>query len=500
MIKAVLADDEPLIVNGLKKLINWKNLGIKIVGTASNGLDALDAVRNLKPDLLISDIHMPNMTGIELLKIMNSENHSTKVIFISGFHEFSYAHAAIKLGALDYLLKPINKEQLESSIVKALQINVPYSDYTKKEEEIDFSSLDVPDRGLGVYTVLNCQINSKEFNKTVKSEREIISFSTLNLIRDYISNSEDYWVMNRGHNIFITLFNSDENCLKQNVEELTDKIFNIIKEKLGQELIISQGKTVENYSFLKDCYSSSIEVMNNRFFNSEASFIQYRNSKIKRYSVDDLYTIQGQIIESIHKLNRKMLDEKSESYFRILKDVTYANKEATISYCLGAIVSIKKSLESLDIKLPVLDFDDQKFLTDIHDLSNFSELTMWVKSFITTIYNEFLETRDNQIHPEINKIKKYISEHYVENIKLQDLADIVYLHPNYISGYFKKITGHTFKDYLTGIRMVEAEKLFLTSDLKVYEIAEKVGFTDYRHFSLVFKKRFGICPRYFRNK
>lgn len=499
MITAVLADDEPLIVNGLNKLINWKKLGITIVGSAYDGAEALDLVRKMKPDLLISDINMPKMTGIELLKALNSENSRTKVIFISGFHEFSYAHAAIKFGAVDYLLKPINEQQLESAIIKSVKVNNQTTQKESSEAMYNITS-DLPDRGSGFYTVLNCQLSSRVFIESTKSEQDIIYFSAQNLIRDYISNMKDLWVVSKEKHILIFIFHRKEETLSQITKDLTDKICHLINYNLKEEMIIAIGKTVRENNLLNQAYDSSMETMDNRFFCTDGKILHYKNKTIKRYSIDDLYTIQEGIIESIHKSDRKVMNDKLESYFKILKDVTYGNREATISYCLGTVISIKKSLEIIDINLQVLDFDDQTFLKDIHTLVSFYKLSKWISSFLDVIYNELTNIRDNQIHPEIQKIKSYIHENYSKNIKLQDLADIVYLHPNYISGHFKKLTGHTFKDYLTGVRMAEAEKIFLTSDLKVYEIAEKVGFTDYRHFSVVFKKRFGISPRDFRKK
>jgi two-component system response regulator YesN len=123
-----------------------------------------------------------------------------------------------------------------------------------------------------------------------------------------------------------------------------------------------------------------------------------------------------------------------------------------------------------------------------------------MNNFISRIFEDVRKFQDEKIHRDIHKIKTYIADHYNENIKLQDLSNIIYLHPNYLSGYFKKQTGQNFKDYLTEIRMVEAEKLLLSSDLKVYAIAEHVGFTDYRHFSSVFKKKFDISPGEYKKR
>jgi two-component system response regulator YesN len=493
MIRVVLADDEPMIVKGLSKLIKWKKFHMEIVGTAFSGTEALELVRDKKADLLISDINMPELSGIELLKKLNEEQSKTKVIFISGFHEFEYAHAAIKFGAVDYLLKPINQEQLEMALAKAFKGNP--IDQMDIEEEPAMIPDSYPEKGPGFYSVLNCRFSSYSFINLEKSEKDIMRFSTANLLRDYILNRENHWIINKGNDIFLILFHENHDALNRIIQEFPGKAISHIKEKLNETLIIAVGKTVTESSMLNEAYQTSLETMENRFFCSDKSVLYYKNSAVKRYSIDDLYTLQGEMIEAIQKNDLKTMQCKTDSYFNVLKDVTFGNREATISFCLGTVISIKKSLEKNNVHLEILDFDDQNFLREMHTMLSFIELAQWIGEFFKKIFYQTEYHRENQTHPEIHKIKSFIAENYSENIKLQDLADIVYLHPNYLSGHFKKLTGQNFKDYLTCIRMDEAEKLFLSSDLKIYEIAEKVGFTDYRHFSEVFKKKFGVSPR-----
>ena len=123
MFTVILADDEPMILRGLERLIDWKTLEIEIIGTATDGNEALNLVKKLKPDILISDINMPELSGIELLKVLKDEERPPKVIFISGYQEFEYARDALKYGAIDYLVKPVNEKQLTlvlESIIKKI--------------------------------------------------------------------------------------------------------------------------------------------------------------------------------------------------------------------------------------------------------------------------------------------------------------------------------------------------------------------------------------------
>ncbi|MGL1891192.1 MAG: response regulator [Spirochaetaceae bacterium] len=499
MINAILADDEPIIVKGLNKLIDWEKMGIKIVGTASNGTEALELLRKKKPDLLISDINMPGLSGIELLKILNSENSETKVIFISGFHEFEYAHAAVKYGAIDYLLKPINEVQLKSALSKALKTSRLGTEDIAQEIQSK-SSPELPDMGPGFYSIVQVCIDYKEFSKSTEKEQNIISFSAVNLIRDYFEEVEkNHFIVERDNNLFIMYYHTNKEQLNFVMKRHSKQIIIIIKEKLGQRLIVAAGKSVDGFNFINEAIRTSQETIKNRFFYDGKELLHYKNTMIKRYSLEDLYTRQERLLEAITKCTSKPIDEATNSYLKVLKDVTFGNKGATISFCLGAVVSLKKNLEADNIQLNILELDDQTFLNEAYKLFSYDELFKWFHSHVENIYLEFQSYKDSKTHPEIDKIKKYIESHFSENIRLQDLADLVYLHPNYLSGHFKKYTGQNFKDYLTDVRMAEAEKLLTTSDLKVYEIAEHVGFTDYRHFSEVFKRKFGQSPRNFKS-
>ncbi|MDC7236110.1 MAG: response regulator [Spirochaetales bacterium] len=498
MLKAILADDEPVIVKGLTRLIDWKQKGIQIAGSASDGNRALELVRTIKPDILISDINMPGHTGIELLKIINSEQIPTRVIFISGFHEFEYAHAALKYGAVDYLLKPISESQLESALLKA--VDKPFnSEKTGLPEPEALSPPQLPDSGQGFYSVIQLCIESQDFTESTEGEKDIITFSTANLIRDYFSDKElTHWILERDSRLFLLLFHSQEKHLELLVERHVYQIIRLIKESLNQRLIAAVGKTVDSSENLEKAFLCSQQIMENRFFYSDENILYYKDTRAKRYSLDDLYNRQQKLIESVVKYSPDKTGETINSYLTALRDVTFGNKEATISFCLGAMVSLKKTLETEEIHLNVLDFDDQKVLNEAYKLRSYMDLDQWFHSQLEIISGEYQAYRESRTHPEIDKIKKYIENHYSDNIRLQDLADLVFLHPNYISGHFKKFTGKNFKDYLTDVRMAEAEKLLTASDLKVYEVAEHVGFTDYRHFSEVFKKKFGVSPRKFK--
>jgi two-component system response regulator YesN len=504
VITVILADDEPIIVRGLKKIINWKKLNIQIVGTAFNGLEALQLVREKDPDILISDINMPEMTGIDLLRALKNEKSRTQVIFISGFHEFEYAHAALKYGAKDYLLKPINEKQLEQAIMDS--VNRENQFILREEHQVtsilkinELIAHEFPMDLKGFFSIVNCQIKQNSPEILNKGEKNILHFSSINLIKDFLSNLENHWIIEENNNIFLLLYHKEKDSLIHLQNFLFDKIVNIIKDNLNEIILISAGKIVDTIKSINKSYETSLEVMNLRYYYGTKAVLRYVKRVENRYTIEDLFTEQSKIIDSLQKSDRE-IKYKVDCYLKVLKDISFGKKEVTLSYCLGTLLSIKKIFDDQKFFSPTLLFNEKEILKELNELESFEKLCTWMNDFINKIFEDIRKLQDEKIHRDIHKIKSYIADHYNENIKLQDLSNLIYLHPNYLSGYFKKQTGQNFKDYLTEIRMIEAEKLLLYSDLKVYEIAEHVGFTDYRHFSSVFKKKFDINPGEYKKR
>jgi two-component system, response regulator YesN len=381
--KLVIADDEHLIIKNLTQIIDWQRLDCEIVGTAQNGQEALEIVENNKVDLLLTDISMPRMTGIELLKKINSMVHKPIVILISGYDDFEYAKEGLKHNAWDYILKPIDYEELQSCAERAIE-------KLKKRKISEYEH-----EKYVIYELITTgEIDSQVINKKHTYFSMVVKTNTKNIESIIINNKGSF--LNKNTKLFVYRM-SDEaiivvaelsNCLTGQVKMFGDHFAKHILNGVSENCVMAIGKAVDCLFDIKHSFNHARELM------------KYENF------------ISGNIITE-----------------ELLKEET----------------KVKQS--SVDL---------------------------------------------------VDEALTYIRNHFQTDIGIEQVAEQVGLSVSYFSLLFKQRTGITFLDYLTNLR-IEYACLFLeNSDLKTYEIAQKVGYTDQRYFSQVFKKRMKRTPSEYR--
>lgn len=511
MLTAIFADDEPMILRGLEKLIDWKSLGIEIIGTASDGIEAMSLIETHKPDIVVSDINMPNLSGIELLKQLRDEKLTSKVIFISGYQEFEYARDALKYGAVDYLLKPINEKQLtlalksiiDKKLVESgqkqqmtLQLNFDGEELSEvngkdfiqaKQHIIDTESY---------FCVLCCGFD--EYLDTDNEAFEITMFSTMNQIEQLVEPIEGHWLFHKNNRIYLLLYHEDQKEVEAWVTNLPKEMINVIVRETGLSVSVSSGKTVRDINQIKEAYLMAKEGMDVQYFYGRKAVINCRCNHPQKYTLENYYAAQICILDSIMTYEKCKISKAVVYYMDIVKDISLWDKKSAINYSLATIVFITQHLKDSAIKLE--DNDINHIREGLEQTIFYDEMIEQMKLYFEHLLGEIASFVSANEISEINKVKQYIQTHFNEPIKLETLAALVYMNPNYFSGYFKKHVGVKFKEYLTNIRINEAEKIMLSTDKKIYEVAEAVGFSDYRHFSEVFKKVKGNSPSDYKNR
>ncbi|WZL83327.1 response regulator [Vallitaleaceae bacterium 9-2] len=486
----IIVDDEPLIVRGIERLVNWGKLGVEIVGTANCGEEALELIRNTGPDVVISDISMPDLSGIEVLKILNKENINTKIIFISGYQEFEYAREALKAGAFDYLVKPIDKQQLTEAVNKIAQ------DKQLTDFEISFLNDGEKLQSNGYYMFLNCK---HDLDHTFsEEEKEIIYFSTYNIIEEITKKYAGHWVISKNNHIYVLTYHEEIMELEHVKNSLPTDIIESVREATTQLLSIGVSEVVEGINNVKFAYEMSNQVMEKEFFYGHGSVFYYKEEYTSKYKLEKLYELQENIAKEIIKFTKKKYLENCEYFINIIKEIALLDTKTIIHYYISTINFIEKDVIKKGIEIEGINLEElNKKLNAVH---KFQELKNLMIQYFLKLYdkvNHYVEVKENQ---EILTVREYIKKHFRENILLETVANLVYMNPNYFSFYFKKQMGVNFKEYLTDIRMREAEKILMTTDKKIYEIAEYVGFNDYRHFSEVFRKTYGKLPSEYKQK
>ncbi|GKU82130.1 response regulator [Niallia sp. NCCP-28] len=383
VLKVLLADDEPIILKNLTQIINWRDLGCEVSGAAQNGQEALFFMEKESIDILVTDISMPGMTGIELIKKINASKNKPITILISGYDDFEYALEGIRNNALDYILKPIDYDELQACVEKAI----------------------------------------KKIAEERRSEYEQDKFTIYKLVMEEKLESE----INNKYNAYLAI---------------------IIKT---QEAIIES-----------------------RMFESQSNYF-HKCTKLYHYKMaDDLVYL---IVECCQDKKEQVL-EQAAAFAQNLAD----GRTVKSTFAIGSVVDCL-----FDI---------------IHSVQSAKELIKFEHCMDDNVLTEdCLKENYKAKHNSLDSMEEafyYIKNNFQKDLSMEMIAEKVDLSVSYFSLLFKQKTGTTFLDYLTNLRMDYACLLLEKSDMKTYEIAQKVGYTDQRYFSQVFKKKVKKTPSEYR--
>ncbi|MFV0341406.1 MAG: response regulator [Anaerocolumna sp.] len=498
MIQMIVADDEAVIIKGIKKLIDWDSMGIEIVGEYLEGKTALEGIITLKPDIALLDINMPNVSGMDILKEIRQLHILTDVIFFSGFQEFSYAKDALTYGAVDYLLKPLIKEELVKSLNKSLskrqdknekkmvfqekeQSGIPYENLIEIEQTTYITSL---------FEIL--------FHPSVDSyAKRLIRFSIFSFIEKYLEENKLGIVFEKNDNIVGVLKGTDKITAQRILEQLCNDIFLKTKHRVGVivgNVADSMGAIGEEYSlcnlyrgyfYFEDQLKNLIIQVSEPVFSRETSQLEF-NEAIKQLQHSLTLQEEGEFCKCFDKLKWlicKMSDGKKDDACFYFYNVLRAVEE----WYIGMNFSGLKP-------------DMKKVLEEGRNSYNYKEMTEVFKRYLLEYMQSLKSVVVNNDKKDIIKAIEYIEAHYRENLTLEVLAGIVHMNTSYFSTFFKKNANMNFKDYLNNIRLEHAISLLLSTDYKIYDIASRIGFKDVRSFNELFTKRYKETPASYRKR
>ena len=523
MYSVFIVDDEGIVREGIRNKIDWENTDFSVAGEAADGEIALSMIQDIKPDILITDIKMPFMDGLELAKMVKKSQPWVRIIILSGHDEFEYAKKAISLGIDDYLLKPFTSEEVISSLKKSAALidkerqQLSFMTEMKKELKtkeklvqkefltnlvygsINSSDIMQKSQELGIdlfsryYKIFISKIETA--NSGAESLLKIAS-----QIEAYASGWNQVITFFLHANRFVCIFKSNsQKEIEENVYSIAEAIEHVVKLNEGCSVITAIGKTVEHLSMISDSYEDAHKII-------EASNFANQNRII---SSDDLQLNGNELLEL--KENDPLVDRlkyagKNDISAIIEETMVLINKnpgqfQVFASYILvDLIFAVSKLVENLggDIKNIKPEILQRSFVDDaVQDETNF-------KDKVENILKFALEFRDSKMAGRygdvILKAKKYIDKNYADqNTSLTTVADVVCLSPNHFSTIFSQECKTTFIEYLTNVRIENAKRLIKESDMKGYDIAYECGFSDPHYFSYIFKKNTGLSPREFKS-
>ena len=509
MYKVMLVDDEPFVRMGMKSLIQWEDLGFKICFECDNGEDALEQVEKHKPDLVITDIKMPEMDGLEFVKKCNEKlEHEIKFIFVTGYSNFDYARFAIKQKVANYLLKPVDEEELiavlnsvreeldsknsnalkESSsreaVKEMLQLYLNGNIEQAKLEAIK-ESIQEFDSGKFSYIIVKKIKVAKLEGQEVEFKKVLLSLLGESIQRYIFTEKQGYGII------------CSEKLLAKNkdMKTFTEKILKLAKEKFGLDLVIYIGKSVKGISKINQSRDSCLKSVHTNLIIQGKNIFSYEESKEIDFN-DNFETkkLYGELLEWLERGNAENINQVIENIFKAMEPKAIATdiiKSKVLDFQLE-VVTLINSLNG-DMK----DFGDkieklQLKYTYIYELSE----GLLCFSIVASDYLK--EIKKNNKSGFLYEVKSYIDNNYNKDIRLKNIAEHFFVNPIYLGKIFNKFFNSTFNDYLNNYRLEKAKELLKTDNYKINEISELVGYKDSNYFVNKFIKANNTTPFEYR--
>lgn len=527
LLKVFLVEDEVVVREGIKNNINWSEHGFHFCGEASDGELAFPMIQQAKPDIVITDIRMPFMDGLELSSLIKKEFPGIKIIILSGYSEFEYAKKAINLGVTEYLLKPISGAELMKSM-KVIRDNLIKEQEEKESLENfkkEMKEYEEDEKRRLFYDIIN---NAQPLASIIQRGRELnidLSACIYNIVLFHMStpnkgmsNSQSISVIQKKIDVYLEENNNiiRFNCFlegyvflikghsESDLEHMKRKFINLLKAECSQlDYFGGIGIPVKRLGELYLSFHEASRAFAYRYIWEVNDFIEASN--IAR---NDIFPILDKS-ESETQLDRKKIEVFLKSGGQ--EEIQYFVEEYILSrYQDSKNSMIFKQYVVMDMYYivnaflkEVLGNNDFKIEEPFKEISQLNINYETMKHYIKKIFSQAIELRDeitsknnNQM---IHKAKEFIQNNFTkDDISLNLVAANVYTSPTHFSAVFSQKTGQTFIKYLTDLRMNKAKELLKCTDMKTSEISYSIGYKDPHYFSYLFKKTQNCTPTQYR--
>jgi two-component system response regulator YesN len=536
MITMVIADDEELIREGLHSIVDWSEFGIEVAGLAEDGQEAFELCMKLKPDILCTDIRMPIMDGLELSQKLRDTGSTTKIVIISGIQDFHYAKTALSMHAEAYVLKPVklheltevfsqvaskitrerDSEVMQARLHKQLQESIPalreklliqlLSRYYTDENEIydKIAYYQIPLRQ-GKFSAIGL-IKIDDFEQAIQhyseENKQLLFFAIHNVVEEILKNSDSGFAFtNSMDNELIVIFN-ERSQLGNKYMDLAEEMLRCVRQYVKVSASIGIGSSVGSVLQLHYSYQEAKEALQHTFFTGKESVITIHDiahNKAESERHMHLYDLEKQLIqqvklgdaEGVAGLLNKLFDEVILPGSAQVEQVYYRGAEL--------IFQLARPLQEADESYEaILGKSTIDIIQMIQSTKDIGRLRSMMTDLIGTVADYMQNKHNSKSQRVITRIKQYIDKHYMYNITIKLLADEVFLSPTYMCQIFKQETGETIIEFLTKVRIEKAKELLESPDLKIFVIAEMVGFENATYFTTVFKKITGVLPGKYR--
>lgn len=534
--KVIFAEDEVPLRKAICQIMDWESMGFELAYEANDGQEALDYIEMYKPDVLLTDICMPLMDGLVLAKKVRERLHSMKIVILTGHDEFEYAQEALNLNVTKYILKPTTpqefkevmlklKEELDAELLQKRNIVKYKQQYEESQkvlrEKALLSLLTHRDQNL-TYMLESCNrlgidLNAKHYITAVSlienkeeiakeywdGDYQLIDFAICNVCKEVLQEyNQDLVFLGHDHDVVIILKEKEMELRRFEdycVDIMNEVKFNI-KRVFNLELSVGIGDKYENFKEIPYSYQDALTALEYRILLGTSKIIV--RSDIERKILHEKQKLDEWLMDLEHLIKTNDLAKVKQH----LEYIFHYVKHSKMSITEFRTLLLKITVNILNVHNEIVQYNDQDdfvrfdIFNKVYHKENLDEVKSYYVELCETLIENIEKSRAQDQANLVTRAISYINNQY-GNIKLdvQMVCEHLHVSTSYFSRLFKTETNETFVEYITRKRMEKAKELLKTSNMKVFEISQVIGYEDPHYFSYNFRKQTGMTPTEFRN-
>lgn len=536
MYTVMIVDDDLPVLEFLKTAIKWEQLGYQLTGAYENPLDALKAGRIAGTDVLISDIGMPGMNGLELIRSLREEDPHVKAVILSCHDDFHYAQTAMKLSVSEYILKETMntdnisevlgrlKEQLDAEVQvlsKSRKLEKEVHQHrgaskrqfirsTVNEPLLDSEEWSKKAEGFGIRLGKHAVLPAFGYVNRVKEadsrfqSKDLFEYTIQNIVEELLVDQKEtaFFTYDTGEIVLLFPHYSELHVNNsQKVEQTLRQLQGCLQQYAKISFSFLTGSPVKQVRALKEQLIGMVEVKSLRFYLPESSIIKLEHV---RKGFEDGGLLLAQYSQALDEFRSVVFDERLDMIDGFVSkwiDFIQYNRFRPMEvkdWLLKMILDVRMRLKSLQHYQST--FSSELLHHDVHELSSIRELELWLKDYLHQAIQWAGQVYRESHNREILECQRFVYNHLDKKISLEDAATHLHLHPSYLSRLFKRETGENFIEYVTRLKMEKAKELLEITDKSIEQISDTLGYENKNYFGKLFKAHTGFVPNAYRGQ
>lgn len=521
--KIIIVDDEKIIREGLANIMDWQSIGFEVVARLKDGREALEYIERNPVDVVVTDIKMTFVSGLEVARYIFEQELDTRVVLISGYKEFEFAHQAIKYNVEHYILKPTKLNEL-MTIFSDIKMKLDRAAESRKQKQMEKQYIDE------VFPLLKEQFFVDLFMGVIQDKEEILKRIQL-IGLDFEPEKSVCCIAAiklTGYDEYIKkiwMYGKDKfhTAVKNYFQVQTDdihyypiyRVHDTIQALIliPEEMDVPEAAALIEHHFIniksgfRELFDMEITLEVQQSFNNIFEIVTKRkpimpssgnNSFMKTINEKDLNKLMEQQKLFMSYINAGNIKAVEAIFDVFLNELVFMDARVIQNFVIDLFALLGNKLK--DIGIDIYSATHWKFnYNEILALEDIQEIRLWGKEMLNGISEYVSNSGKSSESNIIQKVKEYLSNNYSRDISLEDAADIVFLSPTYLSRIFKQQTGDNFIDYVVRLRIEKAKELLADTQYKTYEISSLVGYKSARYFSKIFKGFTGFTPSEYRS-